>query len=309
MERGQRIRIATRGSKLARWQADWVAARLGEFGANAEIIEIQSSGDAEQLSPVAALGSVGVFTKEIQAAALDGRAELAVHSLKDLPTEQTPGLTLAAIPPREDPSDALVARGGATLDALPDGARIGTGSVRRRAQLLHLRPGLAPPDIRGNVDTRLRKLDAGEFDAIVLAAAGLARLGWSERITEFLAPPRMLPAPGQGALALECGASDSATRQLVAKLDHMPTRLAVTAERMTLAELRGGCSAPVGAWGRIVDGRLCVEALVADGQGKTVLRVGGDCELSRGAAEELGRSLALQLTALGAGKLIAATRP
>lgn len=316
MPRVQSIRIGTRASKLARWQSDWVAGELAKLGAQVEIVEITTRGDVEQLGPVAGIGVQGVFTKEIQAAVLSGDVDLAVHSLKDLPTEQVSGLILAATPPRENVADALVTNAADSLDALPAGARVGTGSLRRRAQILHLRPDLHVAGIRGNVDTRLRKLDEGEYDAIVLAAAGLTRLGWAARICEYLAPPRMLPAPGQGSLALECRADDHATHAIVSQLNDLPTRLGILAERGVLASLHGGCSAPIAAWGRIVDGLLRVDGLVASLDGREVLRGAAAAplaELGEGddlltAAEALGREVAGSLRAMGAEAIILAAR-
>lgn len=307
MAHSRTLRIGTRGSKLARWQSDWVAARLRDAGVAVQIVEIATSGDVQQHGPVASLGGLGVFTKEIQSALLAGEVDLAVHSLKDLPTQTTDGLILAAVPPRENPADALISTAGILLAELPAGARVGTGSLRRRAQLLHLRPDLAMLDIRGNVDTRLRKLDAGEYDAIVLAAAGLRRLGWAERITEELEPPRLLPAPGQGALALECRADDQGAKSAVVTLDDRATRQAVTAERAALAALHGGCSAPVGAWGRAIGNVLRLDALVAEVHGLSVLRAHAEIDDARSAAD-LGRRVADDLLAQGAAALIAAAR-
>ncbi|MBX3424992.1 MAG: hydroxymethylbilane synthase [Pirellulales bacterium] len=307
------LRIGTRASRLARWQADWVAAELTARGLRVEIVEISTQGDREQRGPVVALGGTGVFTKEIQSAVLAGVVDVAVHSLKDLPTAQAGGLALAATPPREEPVDALV---GSPLVELPPGARVGTGSQRRQAQLRTLRPELQLAGIRGNVDTRLAKLDAGEYDAIVLAAAGLRRLGWGERIAELLAPPRMLPAPGQGALGIECREDDAAGRAALAPLDDLPTRLGVTAERAFLAALHGGCSAPVAAWGRVEGDLLRLDGLAADLNGVVVLRGSHDRELTPGvapaealaAAEQLGAELAEELIAQGAAEIIAAAR-
>jgi hydroxymethylbilane synthase len=293
---------------LARWQSDWVAARLRDRGFEVDIVEISTSGDVQQAGPVAAIGGTGVFTKEIQHALLAGDVDLAVHSLKDLPTQATAGLVIAAIPQRENPADALVSATGAALDALPAGARVGTGSLRRRAQLLALRPDLATLDIRGNVDTRLRKLDAGQYDAIVLAAAGLSRLGWAGRIADMLEPPRMLPAPGQGALAIECRADDAATRDVLAPLDDAATRAAVSAERGVLAALHGGCSAPVAAWGRLEGGKLRLDALVAAVDGSRVARAAG--AMAPGSSpDELARTVTQQLLLQGAAELVAAARP
>lgn len=309
------LRIGTRASKLARWQSDWVAAELTRLGATVEIVEITTRGDVEQLGPVAGIGVQGVFTKEIQAAVLAGEVDLAVHSLKDLPTEQVAGLVLAATPPRETVADALVARTGPSLAELPAGARVGTGSLRRRAQLLHLRPDLHVAGIRGNVDTRLRKLDEGDFDAIVLAAAGLTRLGLSARITELLEPPHMLPAPGQGSLALECRADDRETHDIVAQLNDEVTRLGIVAERAVLAALHGGCSAPIAAWGRVDGELLRVDGLVASLDGREILRSSliadiptADAAAALQVAEQTGLAAAAELRTLGAEAIILAAR-
>jgi hydroxymethylbilane synthase len=307
------LRIGTRGSKLARWQSDWVAGELRKLGAEVEIVEIATQGDVQQQGSVASLGIQGLFTKEIQAAVLSGQVDIAVHSLKDLPTQQVAGLKLAATPPREHPADALVTNVADSLQGLPREARVGTGSLRRRAQLLHLRPDLNVSGIRGNVDTRLRKLDEGEYDAIVLAAAGLRRLGWSDRIMALLEPPQMLPAPGQGSLAIECRIDDAATLKLVERLDDLPTRLGVTAERVVLAELHGGCSAPIAAWGRVDGGNLRLDGLVADVDGRRVLLAHAAADVPPSSsplriAEELGSCVADDLLRQGAAVLIETAR-
>lgn len=308
------LRIGTRASKLARWQSDWVAAELTKLGAQVEIVEITTRGDVEQLGPVAGIGVQGVFTKEIQAAVLAGDVDLAVHSLKDLPTEQVSGLVLAATPPRENVADALVTNAAPSLAELPPGSRIGTGSLRRRAQVLHLRPDLHVAGIRGNVDTRLRKLDEGEFDAIILAAAGLTRLGWASRITEYLEPPRMLPAPGQGSLALECRVDDLAAQAIVGLLNDPATRLGIVAERSVLAALHGGCSAPIAAWGRVDGDLLRVDGLVASLDGREVLRsslmatLPQDASAATNEAEAAGLAAADELRQLGAEAIILAAK-
>jgi hydroxymethylbilane synthase len=296
-----RVRLGTRDSPLARWQAEWVAARLSEGGVVVELIPITTQGDVSD-RPLGAIGGQGLFTKEIQRALLDGRIDLAVHSLKDLPTDPVAGLTLAAVPPRESPRDVLVSTRGGTLDELPAGARVGTGSRRRQSQLLHLRPDLRVADIRGNVDTRLRKLDAGQFDAIVLAEAGLSRLNLAGRITQVLPSTVMLPAVGQGALGLETRADDAATLAAVARLDDAATRAAVLAERALLAGLRGGCMAPVAAWARITDRELRITAAVlsVDGQRRVAVTRGGDAH----DPVSLGQLAAEELLSLGAGSLI-----
>ncbi|HMO85092.1 MAG TPA: hydroxymethylbilane synthase [Lacipirellulaceae bacterium] len=310
------FRIGTRGSLLARWQSDWVAARLADCGVAVEIVEIATLGDVRQVGPVAGLGATGVFTKEIQAALVGGKVDLAVHSLKDLPTLGVEGLALAATPPRESPLDALVDAQRRTLATLPEGARVGTGSLRRRAQLLHLRADLEIVPVRGNVETRLRKATDGELDAVVLAAAGLQRLGWGDQIAELLGPPQMLPAPGQGALAIEARRDDAEALAVAATLDDAATRWATTAERSALAALEGGCSAPIAAWGRLSGGRLLLDAVAADADGRRALRASGAIELAeRGraaaleAAAALGQQVAEELRGQGAAELIGLRRP
>jgi len=261
------IRIGTRGSKLARWQADWVAVRLRELGHEVELVEVKTTGDREQQTSIESIGTVGAFTKEIQRALLDGQVDITVHSLKDLPTEPVAGLLLAATPARESVNDALVANDFASLAELPDGARIGTGSLRRQAQLRHLRPDLQLMDIRGNVDTRLAKLDAGQYEAIILAEAGLRRLGVADRIRELLTPGKMLPAVGQGALGIECRADDNGVLTALTPLNHAETFAAVTAERTLLAGLLGGCLAAIGAWGRREGDQLALSAVVLSPDG------------------------------------------
>jgi hydroxymethylbilane synthase len=299
------LRIGTRASHLARWQADWVADALRSLGAEVEIVEIITQGDTNQSGPIAGLGIQGVFTKEIQNAVLEGRVDIAVHSLKDLPTLPTPGLRLAAVPAREDPRDALLSRSGASLAELPAGARVGTGSARRRAQLLAIRKDLALHPIRGNVDTRIRKLEAGEYDAIVLAAAGLRRLGLTDHVTQYLDPTDMLPAPGQGALGLECRQDDSAIERSVAQLDDRSTRLATAAERAVLATLHGGCSAPIAAHAQWDGQDLLLRARVTEVEGRTTLQAESKTAVSdpEGAASA-GEKLAAQLQRQGADRLI-----
>ncbi|QEG34191.1 hydroxymethylbilane synthase [Bythopirellula goksoeyrii] len=300
------IRIGTRASKLALWQAHWVADELRQLGATVEIVEIATQGDVQQSGPIAQLGLQGVFTKEIQAAVLRGEVDLAVHSLKDLPTETVAGLTLAAVPERASCADALVSTTGRKLKDLPPGAKIGTGSLRRQAQLRAMRPDLVIEGIRGNVGTRLSKLDSGEYDAIVLAVAGLNRLELSVRICEKLGPPQMLPAPGQGALGIECRAGDEPLLTFVGQLEHLDTRAATDAERAMLALLHAGCSAPVGAWGRIDDGKLSLDGLVASLDGSRILRASASGAAAN--AQQLGKQVAEELLAQGAEQLIHATR-
>ncbi|MGE0606229.1 MAG: hydroxymethylbilane synthase [Pirellulales bacterium] len=302
-----RLRLGTRASPLARWQADWVSARLQEHGIAVKMVLITTQGDQQQSGPIGAIGTQGVFTKEIQRALLDRRIDLAVHSLKDLPTADSPGLWLAAVPDREAPGDALISRDGQPFASLAKDARIGTGSPRRRSQLWHARPDLEMLDVRGNVDTRLRKLDEGQFEAIVLAESGLKRLGLADRISQILPKEMILPAVGQGALGLETRAEDRATIALLAALDHADTHAAVLAERAMLATLRGGCLAPVGGWARITsDGLLHLSGVVLSADGKQ--RLFAEAMQPPGAAEALGVLVAETLLRDGAAELIQASR-
>ncbi len=260
------IRIGTRGSKLALWQAEWVAGQLTAQGHAVELVRIQTEGD-QSTESLRVVGGQGVFTKAIQNALLEGRVDVAVHSLKDLPTEPVPGLVLTAVPSRESTADALLSREGQRFDALPPGACVGTGSSRRAAQLQAWRPDVRIADLRGNVDTRIAKMRAGQYDAIVLAHAGLKRLQLDSSITQILPEDRILPAIGQGALGIECRANDQAIRTAVAVLDHRPTHRAVQAERHVLRKLMAGCLAPIAGLAK-VDGarlRIIVRVLAPDG--------------------------------------------
>ena len=302
-----RLKLGTRASPLARWQADWVAAQLALRGVDVEMVHITTQGDVKT-GPLGQIGGQGLFTKEIQRALLAGEIDLAVHSLKDLPTAEVPGLAIAAVPRRESIHDVLVGPFRA-LDELPEGARVGTGSLRRRAQLLHARPDLQLLEIRGNVDTRLKKLDSGDYDAIVLAQAGLSRLGLAERIAYVIPPQIMLPAVGQGALGIETRADDDATRTQVQALNDEATWAAVTAERTLLNALRAGCLAPVGAWARLDSpnsSELHLQAAVLHPDGTA--RISAEAVRSPAAARQLGQFVAEQLLAQGAADLIAAAR-
>jgi hydroxymethylbilane synthase len=299
------LRIGTRGSPLARWQAEWVAAQLEQRGSAVELVPIKTEGDV-QSAPLGQIGGQGLFTKELQRALLDGRIDLAVHSLKDLPTASVEGLTITAVPERESTRDVLVSTRAGSLEELPQRARIGTGSLRRKAQLLHLRPDLVVEDIRGNVETRLKKLDDGQFDAIILAEAGLKRLGLAGRIRQVLPPEVMLSAVGQGALGIETRADDAATQALLAPLDHAETHQAVLAERALLLSLRAGCLAPVAALAVVEGGRLVLTAAVLSGDGGRQLVASGDSDPQQ--AESLGQQVAEDLLVQGAADLIAASR-
>jgi len=286
--------IGSRGSALALWQARHVAAKLEALGDGTRIQIIKTSGDKIQDVPLAMAGGKGLFTKEIEEALLAGTIDLAVHSMKDLPAELPPGLTIAAIPEREDPRDALV---GASLDSA---AKVGTSSLRRAAQLRAFRSSLVIETLRGNVDTRLRKLDEGRYDAIVLAAAGLRRLGWQDRIREIIPVEIMCPAGGQGALAIETRADSGPARELARKLDHAETRAAVEAERAFLATMGGGCQVPIGAYARLEAGTIQLLAVVASPDGARILN--GD---HRGADPALvGAQLGRRLLDQGAREIL-----
>jgi hydroxymethylbilane synthase len=298
------LRIGTRGSQLARWQAGWVADELRRRNPELDVVlvEIKTQGDRDRSSPLADIGGAGLFTKEIQRALLDRSIEVAVHSLKDLPTRAPDGVFLAAVPEREETSDALVAPVYRTLEALPGAARVGTSALRRKAQLLHLRRDLEIVSVRGNVETRLNQALEGRLDAVMLAEAGLSRLGLQRHMTQRLGPPKFLPAVGQGALGIECRADDPATRALLAPLDHLQTRRSVLAERRVLEELEGGCMIPLAAWGRVTEEGLTLDVAVfsLDGKERVSTSVSGPHDDPDG----LGRKVAQILRNLGAERLL-----
>ncbi|MBI3279559.1 MAG: hydroxymethylbilane synthase [Acidobacteria bacterium] len=293
------LTIGSRGSKLALWQANWVKARLEDLGCAAGIEIIKTSGDQFQHGPLKEIGNKGLFTKEIEEALLDGRIDLAVHSLKDMPAAVPAGLQIAATPEREDARDVIA---GSRLADLKIDARIGTSSIRRIAQLYAWRADLIIEPLRGNVDTRLRKLDEGQFDAIILAAAGLHRLGWRDRITEYLPASVMCPAIGQGALAIETRNDDGEASRVCRQLDHFPTRAAVTAERAMLTILGGGCQVPVGAHATVDGDQLHLRAIVATPDGRRLLRaeISGSVTEARHLGGELGKKLLVD----GAGEIL-----
>jgi hydroxymethylbilane synthase len=300
------LRIGTRRSTLAMTQSAWVADRLRARGHDIELVELTTDGDRDRTTPLAQLGGTGVFVSALRSALTQGRVDIAVHSLKDLPTTPDAGITLAAVPVREDPRDALVARDRLTLGELPAGSTVGTGSPRRQAQLAALGLGLVVVDIRGNVDTRLQAVVDRRLDAVVLAAAGLRRIGRIDEATELLDPLQMLPAPGQGALAVEVRAGDGATAVIVAALDDHDARTCTTAERVLLADLEAGCTAPVGALAEVVEGvdgpELSLRAVVAAPDGSADLRRSLVGEVADPAA--LGHRLARLLLEDGAADLI-----
>lgn len=284
------ITIGSRGSQLALWQARWVESRLQQLGERCRIEIIKTTGDKITDVPLSKVGGKGLFTKEIEDALLAGSVDVAVHSLKDMPTELPPGLTLQAVPEREDVRDAMVGR---RLNELAAGARVGTSSLRRAAQLKAVRPDLAIETIRGNLDTRLRKLDEGQYDAIVLAAAGLRRLGWADRIAELLDEDVMCPAVGQGALAIETRGDEGEAALVCRKLNDPDTRAAVTAERALLGALGGGCQVPIGANAKVLGGRVRLRAVVAAPDGSRVVKGAREGAVSDAAllGEDLGREL------------------
>lgn len=300
----EKLVIGTRGSKLALWQADYIAGCLRSRYPDVEIVlqRIMTTGDKILDVPLARIGGKGLFTKELESAMLTGEIDLAVHSLKDMPTELPPGLTLAAITERADCGDALISPRYQTVDALPPGAKIGTSSLRRKAQLLHYRPDLKISDLRGNLDTRLNKLQSEQFDAIVLAVAGLKRLGWQDRITQVLPPEICLPAVGQGALAIESRAAEPILTMLDF-LNHDDSRTAVTAERAFLREVEGGCQVPVGVYGSVREHVVRLEAVILTIDGVRVVR-----DLIEGPvqhAADLGQTLAQRMLAAGGREIMA----
>ncbi|UCG13711.1 MAG: hydroxymethylbilane synthase [Deltaproteobacteria bacterium] len=299
------LRIGTRGSVLALWQAEWVRSQLltSHKGLSVELVTIKTTGDKILDVPLARVGGKGLFVKEIEDALLEDRADLAVHSVKDMPAELPEGLHLAVMPPREDARDVLVSRNHIELAQLEHGARVGTSSLRRASQLLHLRPDLRIEILRGNVDTRLRKLKSEGFDAIVLAAAGLKRMDLEHVISQYLPPDKMLPAVGQGALGIETRTEDGFTNQMVANLGHQPTMITVSSERAYLRRLEGGCQVPIGAHAAIDGEGLIITGMVADLNGKRMIRKtlrGGLLE-----AELLGDRLAEAVLESGGAEILA----
>lgn len=302
------IRIATRSSKLALWQAEHIKSLLNAACPDipVEIIHITTQGDQNQTDALRQFGGTGVFTREVQNSVLAEETDIAVHSLKDLPTESAEGLTLAGVPDRAPRFDAILlpnAKAMASLDELPHGARIGTGSPRRQAQLLHIRPDLDMQEIRGNVDTRIRKLDDGDFDAIVLAEAGLRRLGLQDRISMLLSAPSMLPAIGQGAIGIECRTDDHRVREALTLITNAEVLACVTAERSLLRALRAGCHAPLGALTTLEDGEIRLQAVLLSSDGKKRLEAVEVASI--GEADGLGLSVAAKLLDQGGGELVA----
>lgn len=301
----RKIVIGTRGSKLALWQARWVASALKELFNDLSISEriIKTTGDRILDAPLARIGGKGLFVKEIEEALLEGSIDLAVHSLKDMPAQVPEGLCIASIPAREDPSDVLISTTAENIDTLPGSARIGTSSLRRSSQLLHYRSDIEILPLRGNIDTRINKLENGQYDAIILAAAGLKRLGYTTRLKHPIPYDIMLPAAGQGAVCIECRKDDHRIRQIVEKIHHPETASAVAAERAFLARLGGGCQVPIAAHATITKkNRLQLVGLVAETDGSVILKdkIAGTV----GEAENLGIELAEKLLSMGADSII-----
>jgi hydroxymethylbilane synthase len=300
------LRIGTRGSRLALWQAHWVQHQLEQLhsGLTVSLVPITTQGDKILDVPLAKVGGKGLFVKELEEALYDGSVDLAVHSMKDVPSVLPPGLILPCIPPREDPRDALVTPDGCGFAQLPRGARIGTSALRRQAQLLHQRPDLRIVSLRGNVETRLRKMEEENLDGIVLAAAGLKRLELAECVSEYLDTSLSLPAIGQGALGLECRQDDARTLDLIAPLHHADTAVAVTAERAFLRRLNGGCQVPLAAYATVAGDRVTLTGLVAEIDGSCLLKETLAAPVAQ--AEAIGRQLAERLLAQGADRILAA---
>ena len=297
------LRIGSRGSILARWQAEFVRKQLFQFsGVEAEIIIIKTAGDKMQQAPLTQIGGKGIFIKELEEALLEETVDLAVHSVKDIPTETPSRLHFPAVCRRDDVRDCLVSHKGDTLATLRQGARVGTSSLRRQAQLRHNRPDLDIRELRGNVDTRLRKVESGEYDAIMLSKAGLDRLGWSQKMTEALSTEISLPAVGQGAIAIQSRVKDAEAAEILGKLDDAETRTAVIAERALLSALQGGCQVPLGAWARIERGELVMDAVVCSIDGVQYVRQRATAPPDQ--AAQLGEHMAKLLADGGARSIL-----
>ena len=297
------LRIGSRGSILARWQAEFVRKQLFQItGVEAEIVVIKTSGDKMQHAALTQIGGKGIFIKELEEALLEESVDLAVHSVKDIPTDTPSRLHFPAVCRRDDVRDCLISHNGSSLANLRQGARVGTSSLRRQAQLLHFRPDLDVRELRGNVDTRLRKAASGEYDAIVLSKAGLDRLGWSQRITETLSTEISLPAVGQGAIAIESRLNDQEAAEILQQLDDAETRNAIIAERSLLARLQGGCQVPIGAWARTERGELVMDAVVCSVDGAQYVRQRASAPPEQ--AAQLGEDMAGMLIEGGARSIL-----
>jgi hydroxymethylbilane synthase len=295
--------IGTRGSKLALWQSNYIKQKLEDLtGLPVSLKIIKTTGDKILDVPLAKVGGKGLFTKEIEVELVAGTVDLAVHSMKDVPTELPEGLFIAAMPERVDPRDAIVSGAGYDLDTLPNGGRLGTSSLRRRSQVVALRPDLEIVDVRGNLDTRMRKAENGELDAVILASAGITRMGWADRITHYIPTTQMVSAVGQGAIGIEIREDDEFMRHVMEQIGHPETMECVTAERVVMRRLEGGCQVPIGAYARYEDGTLTMDAMVGSVDGKRIVRqqMCGDA----GEPVALGEAMVERLLALGANAIL-----
>ena len=303
----ERLVIGTRGSKLALWQSEYIRGLVEELtGLPVELKIIKTTGDKILDVPLAKVGGKGLFTKEIEVELEAGTVDLAVHSMKDVPTELPEGLAICMMPPRVDPRDVIVSGAGYNLETLPEGARLGTSSLRRRSQVVALRPDLDIVDVRGNLDTRMRKAETGEVDAVILAAAGITRLGWEDRITHYIDTEQMVSAVGQGAIGVEIRENDEFMLDVCAKLSHSETLCCVSAERVVMNKLEGGCQVPIGAYARIEGDKLVMDAFVGSVDGKTILRHQLEGDPSEPTA--LGEQMVAALLEMGAHEILAAVR-
>jgi len=306
-ERRDKLVIGTRGSKLALWQSNYIKDRLEELtGLPVELKIIKTTGDKILDVPLAKVGGKGLFTKEIEVELIDGTVDLAVHSMKDVPTELPEGLVMAAMPERVDPRDVIVSGANYTIDTLPQGGKLGTSSLRRRSQVKTLRPDLEIVDVRGNLDTRMGKAENGELDAVILASAGITRLGWADRITHYISPEQMVSAVGQGAIGIEIREDDEFMQDVCTKILDPDTMTCVTAERVVMKKLEGGCQVPIGAYCRIEGDELVMDAFVGSIDGTTILR-----EQLRGPVDDpigLGDAMVAALLEVGADEILSAIR-
>ncbi len=299
--------IGTRGSKLALWQAEHIKGMVERItGLPVRLKVIKTTGDKILDVPLAKVGGKGLFTKELEVALMAGEVDMCVHSMKDVPTELPEGLFIAAMPERVDPRDVIVSGKGYTLDTLPEGARVGTSSLRRVAQVRHLRPDVEIVDVRGNLDTRMRKAEEGQVDAVILAAAGITRMGWADRITHYVEPEQMISAVGQGAIGVEIREDDEEMRHVMERIGHPETMECVTAERVVMRRLEGGCQVPIGAYARIEGATMVMDAMVGSLDGSTIVRrrVEGPAEDPVG----LGERMVRELLDGGAGEILASIR-
>ena len=303
----EKLVIGTRGSKLALWQSEYIRGLVEEItGLPVELKIIKTTGDKILDVPLAKVGGKGLFTKEIEVELEAGTVDLAVHSMKDVPTELPEGLAICAMPPRVDPRDAIVSGAGYNLETLPDGARLGTSSLRRRSQVMALRPDLEIVDVRGNLDTRMRKAETGELDAVILASAGITRLGWEDRITYYIEPEQMISAVGQGAIGIEIRENDEFMQDVCAKIADADTVCCVTAERVVMRRLEGGCQVPIGAFARIEGDKLVMDGFVGSVDGKTAIRHRAEGNVSDPVA--LGEAMVAALLEAGADEILAEIR-